>query len=444
MSQPKVSFIIPVYNTEKYLRECLDSVVNQTLRDIEIICVDDGSSDGSPCILEEYRAKDSRVVVIKQANSGLSSARNRGMHRAHGEYISFVDSDDYLELNALERASKIAKDRNLDIIQFDRERFFDSEKLAKNSHVQLKHITESTEVMSGVQYLKTSKDQGTYFVTVWSALWRRAFLEEHHISFKEGIIHEDHLFSFQAYMAADRVMRIPDKFYHRRVREDSIMTRPKTAQNVIGYFTSAMGVLEYALNHESDPMEAQEIKREYFQMIGAARNIYKVISNEEKEKIWFASELDNELFKQLIIDRVRLEASNEQQKQRTERLQEALDNKKKESDTLLRDLEQQKQRVERLQEALDNKKKESDTLRRDLEQQKQRAERLQNALDNKKKESDTLRRDLEKQKKRADTLQYDLDCVHDSVSFRVGRVMTYLPRKLRDLYAGIGKTKAGK
>ena len=153
------------------------------------------------------------------------------------------------------------------------------------------------------------------------------------------------------------------------------MTRPKTAKNVIGYFTSAMGVLEYALNHESDPMEAQEIKREYFQMIGAARNIYKVISNEEKEKIWFASELDNELFKQLIIDRVRLEASNEQQKQR--------------------------------------------------------AERLQNALDNKEKEFDTLRRDLEKQKKRADMLQYDLDCVHDSVSFRVGRAITWAPRKMR-------------
>lgn len=342
MNQPKVSVIIPVYNTEKYLRECLDSIVNQTLKDIEIICVDDGSSDGSPCILEEYRAKDSRVVVIKQANSGLSSARNRGMHRAHGEYIAFVDSDDYLELNALEKASQIAIAEDLDIIVFERRMFFDTKKLTQNPPFHYKHITEATEIMSGIQHVMTSKDQGTYCVTVWSALWRRAFLEEHHISFKEGIIHEDHLFSFQAYMAADRVMRIPNKLYHRRVREDSIMTTPKTAKNVIGYFTSAMGVLEYALNHESDPMEAQEIKREYFQMIGAARNIYRAISNEEKEKIWFASELDN-----------------------------------------------------------------------------------------REKEADTLRHDLEKQKKRADMLQYDLDCVHDSVSFHVGRAITWAPRKVR-------------
>lgn len=224
MSQPKVSVIIPVYNTEKYLRECLDSVVNQTLKDIEIICVDDGSTDGSVVILEEYRTKDSRITVISQANGGLSSARNSGMNRAHGEYIAFVDSDDYLELNALEKASQIAIAEDLNIIQLERELFFDSEKLAKNPPFQIKHITESTEVMSGIQHVMTSKDQGTYCVTVWSALWRRAFLEEHHILFKEGIIHEDHLFSFQAYMAADRVMRIPDKFYHHRVREDSMVS----------------------------------------------------------------------------------------------------------------------------------------------------------------------------------------------------------------------------
>jgi glycosyltransferase involved in cell wall biosynthesis len=158
MSQPKVSVIIPVYNTEKYLRECLDSVVNQTLKDIEIICVDDGSSDGSPCILEEYRAKDSRVVAITQANLGPSSARNSGMNRAHGEYIAFVDSDDYLELNTLESVSRIAAEKHLDVILFDVEPFYESEQLAQNSPVHYKNISESTEIMSGVQYLKTSKD----------------------------------------------------------------------------------------------------------------------------------------------------------------------------------------------------------------------------------------------------------------------------------------------
>ena len=141
----------------------------------------------------------------------------------------------------------------------------------------------------------------------------------------------------------------------------------------------------------------------YMKMLGAGRNIYKALSDEEKERISFASELENELSRQLIKNLAQLKASNEQKKQR----------------------------VERLQEALDNKGKEADTLRRDLEQQKQRAERLQKALDNREKEADTLRHDLEKQKKRADTLQYDLDCVHDSISFRVGRAITWAPRKMR-------------
>ena len=442
--KPLVSVIIPVYYTEKYLRECLDSIVNQTLKDIEIICVNDGSVDGSLRILEEYQEKDPRITVISQANAGLSAARNSGMKYARGEYIDFLDSDDLLELNALETAYKIAKDRNLDIIQFEREMFFDSEKLARNPPFHIKQIIESTEVMSGIQYVISSKSQGTYVVSVCFALWRRAFLEKHGIVFKEGIIHEDNLFSFHAYMAADRVMRIPDRFYLRRVREKSTMTSPKSAKNVIGYFSCAVAVMQYALNN-TDPDKQQESEREYTQMLGAARRNYDVISDEEKDKICFASEIENELFDQLIKDRARLDKSNDQVKLQIKRFQRELedkrkesdtlrrelDNSRKESDTLRRDLEQQKQRAERLQDALDNKKKESDTLRRDLEKQKQRAERLQDALDNKKKESDTLRRDLEKQKKRADTLQYDLDCVHDSVSFCIGRAITWAPRKMR-------------
>ena len=93
---PKVSVIIPVYNVEKYLRECLDSVVNQTIKDIEIICVNDGSTDGSLDILNEYCSNDDRFVIINQENQGLSVARNNGLNSASGDYIAFIDSDDYL------------------------------------------------------------------------------------------------------------------------------------------------------------------------------------------------------------------------------------------------------------------------------------------------------------------------------------------------------------
>ena len=102
--QPKVSVIIPVYNVEKYLRQCLDSVVNQTLKDIEIICIDDGSTDNSLNILKEYAQKDNRIKIISKKNGGLSSARNAGLKFATGEFVGFVDSDDYIERETYENA----------------------------------------------------------------------------------------------------------------------------------------------------------------------------------------------------------------------------------------------------------------------------------------------------------------------------------------------------
>lgn len=120
---PKVSVIIPVYNAEKYLRECLDSVVNQTLKEIEIICVDDGSTDGSLTILREYRKKDKRVKVLTQANEGVSAARNRGLLSACGEFVAFLDSDDYIEISAYEISYKEAK-KKMQIFWFLEARVF--------------------------------------------------------------------------------------------------------------------------------------------------------------------------------------------------------------------------------------------------------------------------------------------------------------------------------
>ena len=113
---PKVSVIIPVYNVEKYLSECLDSVVNQTLKDIEIICVNDGSPDGSAEILEEYAQKDNRIKVITQENRGVSEARNSGLKIASGEYIAFLDSDDYIDLKFFEQLYKRGIESNSDVV----------------------------------------------------------------------------------------------------------------------------------------------------------------------------------------------------------------------------------------------------------------------------------------------------------------------------------------
>ena len=112
---PKVSVIIPVYNAEKYLRECLDSVVHQTLRDIEIICVDDGSTDNSPAILQEYAHQDKRFVILTQSHSGAGAARNWGLHWARGKYLSIIDADDMFKPEFLQRLYQRAEETNADI-----------------------------------------------------------------------------------------------------------------------------------------------------------------------------------------------------------------------------------------------------------------------------------------------------------------------------------------
>ena len=116
MNKPIVSVLIPVYNVEKYLKKCLDSVVNQTLTDIEIICVNDGSTDGSLKILEEYRSIDSRIKIINKANGGLPSARNAGLNAAKGRYVGFVDSDDYIEPNMFEKLVDVAEHEESEVV----------------------------------------------------------------------------------------------------------------------------------------------------------------------------------------------------------------------------------------------------------------------------------------------------------------------------------------
>ena len=111
----KVSIIVPVYNVEKYLRQCLDSLINQTLQEIEIICVDDGSTDNSSNILSDYAQKDSRIIVHRQENQGLANARNAGLKLANGEYIGFLDSDDFVDIDFFEKLYQAASSDNADI-----------------------------------------------------------------------------------------------------------------------------------------------------------------------------------------------------------------------------------------------------------------------------------------------------------------------------------------
>lgn len=213
------SLIIPVYNVEKYLKGCLESVLCQTYEDWEAICINDGSTDGSATILEEYAAKDSRFKVISQPNGGLSAARNSGLDAASGDYVLFLDSDDYLEKDALCIISERLSDE--DLLCFSGRRFFDE----SGEYEKADDLPKDSFETGWEYYSKHALDKRNFaFVCVVLRCYRRAYLLENSLRFKPGIYHEDNMFTPLACYYAKKVKVIPDILYDYRVRGSSIMT----------------------------------------------------------------------------------------------------------------------------------------------------------------------------------------------------------------------------
>ena len=227
-----VSVIIPVYNVEPYLQDCLDSVLSQTGYSIEVICIDDGSTDGSSAILDAAAEKDARVRVIKQENAGLSVARNRGLDVACGRYVIFVDSDDMLVEGAIGNLLSLADKENLDHIIFganafidDRFGFVDNKKLMScENYYRVKDDSVFFHATSGMDLFKQLIDIDSFYVPVPLRFIRRESIERKGLRFFEGVVHEDNHFTPLALLHAERASIIPQKYYLRRLRSGSIMT----------------------------------------------------------------------------------------------------------------------------------------------------------------------------------------------------------------------------
>ena len=219
----KVSVIIPVYNTEEYIDECLNSVRNQTLKDIEIICVNDGSTDGSLAVLEKYAKEDKRIKIINQKNQGVSVARNNGIANAQGEYIMFLDSDDYLVPYACEKEYKLAVKNKADVVGFEFRIFKDGKTFD----------LFSIDYDSSKINIYTRKENENPFLAlrfncnnVNSKIWRRSFINENNLSFKEGLcIGEDTLFAMLSALKLYKFVKDENEIYvYRTARDGSAVT----------------------------------------------------------------------------------------------------------------------------------------------------------------------------------------------------------------------------
>lgn len=216
----KVSVVVPIYNVEKYLRQCLDSIANQTLQEIEVICVNDGSTDSSPDIIQEYVEKDSRFKCINKPNTGYGNSMNRGFDLACGEYIGIVESDDYADPDMFESLYRIAHDNNLDAVKSGYYLYYSK---PKEKNVEQIIVSESLagKTICPREDFKAKQEMVDFFnikPTIWSAIYKKDFIRNHDIRFNEtpGASYQDASFNFKVWTCADRAQLIPRAFLHYR------------------------------------------------------------------------------------------------------------------------------------------------------------------------------------------------------------------------------------
>lgn len=234
-----ISVIVPVYNVENYLRRCVDSILGQTYRDLEVILADDGSTDGSGKICDDYAQKDGRVRVIHKENGGLSDARNAGMQAATGGFLAFVDSDDLVAPDMFRRMLEILQTEKSDIVQCGVKKFFLEEELYQN-----KEESSSVKTYSAQEALLELTLDRNFRQTVWNKLYRRETAAA--VPFEKGKLNEDEFWTFQVFGRAQKISLTEETFYFYYQRQGSIMQS--------GYSIRRL-----------DALEAKERRQRYFE-----------------------------------------------------------------------------------------------------------------------------------------------------------------------------------
>ena len=252
---PAISIIIPCYNVQEYVGACLDSVVRQTLKEIEIICINDGSYDDTLSVLLSYANRDNRISVVSKENGGLSSARNAGFTIASGEYIYYLDSDDAIAPTALEELYRTLKNNDLDLLFFSGIVHYESpslEELYEDNRYYYYANLNDTGTCSGPALFRWAYDNHIFRSSACMQIAKRSFLEKISAHFRDGILHEDNLYTFTTILQAKRAMRINSPFFVRLYRHNSIMTSHPTVNNVVGYLENYIQMISFLSNSDCD------------------------------------------------------------------------------------------------------------------------------------------------------------------------------------------------
>ena len=304
----KVSVIIPIYNVEQYIEECLLSAMHQTLKEIEIICVNDGTKDHSIDIVEKYAKEDSRIHIINKENGGLSSARNAGIQNSNGEYLYFLDSDDYISENMLEVLYHEVKEKDLDNIYFDAESFFENKELELRHKIYKDYYRRPSmfeDVVSGPELFAKMENLHVYRPSACLQMPKKSMILENGIRFYEGIFHEDNLFSLQTIFFARRVKHIATPFYKRRVREASIMTGGQEFERSYGYYVCISEFNKFLKGFDFQDTEIlRAIKHRCYVMQSNAAKAVKDVSLEAIDESLSAYPMETQIEYAMLIKRL--------------------------------------------------------------------------------------------------------------------------------------------
>ena len=365
MNNIKVSIIIPTYNVEQYLRECMASITNQTLKDIEIICVNDGSTDNSLEILNEYAAKDERVVVLSGPNGGYGKAMNKGLDYAHGEYIGIVEPDDFVSLDMYELLYNKAKEKDLDFVKADFYRF--EEQANRNISYMYNNLSADETYYNRVINPAEEQYVFKFILNTWSGIYKRSFIEEYKIRHNEtpGASFQDNGFYFQTFCFAKRAYFMDIPLY--RNRRDNPNSSVKNKEKV------------YCVNEEY----------KYIRKILEDKNVWETFKN----IFWFKCYQNyiftlcriDESFKRQYVDDISAE------------LKSALANNEIDK-TLFTEMD-----LKKFDMLVKNKEKFKELY-------------------------------LDNNQMRAETTAEKLHRIENSYSYKIGLIVTYIPRKILELF----------
>ncbi len=278
----KVSVIIPIYNAYDYLRPAMDSVIYQTLRDIEIICVDDGSTDQSLEIIKEYQKNDERIRIVTETNAGPGIARNNGIGRARGEYIAFLDADDFFEPTYLEALYERAKRDSLDIA-ISRYDIYNSRRAVFSKADEGDHIHIFADGVVSSKNEHPDYILASTAASAWNKIFKRSFVVEKQLSFLTDVkIYEDLYFTVTALSLAERIGMVPDVLTHHRIHSEQARTK-RLRKNYAQLVSVFLRIKEFLMKRG---MYAP-LFHSYLNLAASrCYKLYNILSKDEKESLW--------------------------------------------------------------------------------------------------------------------------------------------------------------